>query len=313
MQAALFTVIPLLAVAVTGFGTVRFNYVAQSVTEGLSRFVIAVAIPIFVFRYSFENGRTLEQHLSFAWPMLTIYFGGALGAMICGLLVARNMAGGASPNLVAAGASHSNVMHLGLPAVVLLLAEGYRVPLVIILGVHGLLMAVIANAVNDVRNNNAGQIPQSIGRVLSKQIRNPILIALILGLVLKEVGFTMPAQVGQVVYLISDATAPCALFALGGLLARYNFGGNMQTAMVTTALKLAVHPLIVWALGTYVLTVRSTWMWLAVLLAAMPTALGLGNNQGGDNGGSNAGGAIVLLSTILSVASIAAVMYNRLR
>ncbi len=310
MQAALFTIVPLLAVAVTGFSTVRFNYVAQSVTEGLSRFVIAVAIPIFVFRYSFENGRTLEQHLSFAWPMLTIYFGGALGAMVCGLLVARNM-GGASPNLVAAGASHSNVMHLGLPAVVLLLAEGYRVPLVIILGLHGLLMAVIANTVNDIRNNNAGQVPQSIGRVLSKQIRNPILIALILGLVLKEVGFAMPAEVGQVVYLISDATAPCALFALGGLLARYNFGGNMQTAVVTSALKLAAHPLIVWALGTYVLTVRSTWMWLAILLAAMPTALGLGNSQNSDEG--NAGGAIVLLSTILSIASIAAVMYYRTR
>ena len=113
------------------------------------------------------------------------------------------------------------------------------------------------------------------------------------------------------VYLISDATAPCALFALGGLLARYNFGGNMQTAVVTSAMKLAVHPLIVWALGTYVLTVRSTWMWLAVLLAAMPTALGLGNNQNGDSG--NAGGAIVLLSTILSIVSIAAVMYYRIR
>ena len=310
MQAVLFTIVPLLAVAVTGFSTVRFNYVAQSVTEGLSRFVIAVAIPIFVFRYSFENGRTLEQHLGFAWPMLTIYFGGALGAMVAGLLVARNV-GGSSPNLVAAGASHSNVMHLGLPAVVLLLAEGYRVPLVIILGLHGLLMAVIANAVNDLRNNKAGQIPQSIGRVLSKQIRNPILIALILGLALKELGFSMPGEVGQVVYLISDATAPCALFALGGLLARYNFGGNMQTAVVTSAMKLAVHPLIVWALGTYVLTVRSTWMWLAVLLAAMPTALGLGNSQNGDD--SNAGGAIVLLSTILSIASIAAVMYYRTR
>ena len=312
MQAALFTVVPLLALAVTGFSTVRFNYVAQSVTEGLSRFVIAVAIPVFVFRYSFENGRTLEQHLGFAWPMLTIYFAGALGAMVCGLLLARNMAGGASPNLVAAGASHSNVMHLGLPAVVLLLAEGYRIPLVIILGLHGLLMAIIANAVNDIRQNKAGQIPQSMGRVLSKQIRNPILIALILGLALKEFGVSMPGEVGQVVYLISDATAPCALFALGGLLARYNFGGNMQTAVITSALKLAAHPLIVWALGTYVLSVRSTWMWLAVLLAAMPTALGLGNSQGGENGG-NAGGAIVLLSTILSIVSIAAVMYYRLR
>ena len=60
------------------------------------------------------------------------------------------------------------------------------------------------------------------------------------------------------------------------------------------------------------LTVRSTWMWLAVLLAAMPTALGLGSNQG-DGEGGNAGGAIVLLSTILSIVSIAAVMYYRTR
>ena len=309
MQDAFLSVLPVIAVALFGYAVVRFNYVQQSVADGLSRFVIAVAIPLFVFRYSFENGRTLEQHLGFAWPMLSIYFLGALGAMVVALVVARSASGGdSSPNLIAAGASHSNVMHLGLPAVVLLLAEGYRVPLVIIIGLNGLLMAVIANVVNDVRRNNAGQIPQSLGRVFSKQIKNPILIALVAGLILKEVGFAMPAEVGRVVYLISDATAPCALFALGGLLAKYSFGGNTQAAFVTSALKLAVHPLIVWALGTYVLSVRSTWMWLAVLIAAMPTALGLGNSQGE---GGNSGGAIVLLSTILSIASITAVMYYR--
>lgn len=308
MQDALFTVLPVAAVALLGYAAVRFNYIAQSVVDGLSRFVIAVAIPLFVFRYSFENGRTLEQHLGFAWPMLSIYFLGALGAMVAGLVIARSMSD-TSPNLVAAGASHSNVMHLALPTVVLILAEGYRVPLVIILGLNGLLMAVIANVVNDLRNNRAGQIPQSLGRVLSKQIKNPILIALILGLALKEFGLAMPAEVGRVVYLISDATAPCALFALGGLLARYSLGGNMQAAFLTSALKLAAHPLIVWALGTYVFSVRSTWMWLAVLVAAMPTALGVGSSQGGENG--NSGGTIVLLSTVLSILSLAAVTYYR--
>ena len=212
-----------------------------------------------------------------------------------------------SPNLIAAAASHANVMHLALPATVLLLAPGFRVPLVIIIGLHGLLMATIAALVNDVRKNNAGNIPQSLGRVLSKQIKSPILIALVVGLVLKEVGFAMPGEVGTVVYLISDAAAPVALFALGGILAKYSLGGNMQGAFVASALKLALHPLIVWALGTYVLDVRATWMWLAVLTAAMPVALGVGNSQGGE--GNNAGGTIVLLSTVLSIASIAAVRY----
>lgn len=310
MQDALLTVLPIAAVALLGYAAVRFNYLAPSVADGLSRFVIAVAIPLFVFRYSFDNSWTMNQLFSFAWPMLTIYFVGALGAMIVALVIARSMAGGDSPNLVAAGASHSNVMHLGLPAVVLLLAEGYRVPLVIILGLHGLLMAMIANAVNDVRRNAAGQIPQSLGRVFSKQIRSPILIALVVGLVLKQLNVAMPGEIGRVVFLISDATAPCALFALGGILAKYSLGANMQAAFVTSALKLAVHPLIVWALGTYVLSVRSTWMWLAILVAAMPAALGIGNSQG-ENG--NSGGAVVLLSTILSIASIAAVMYYRTR
>ncbi|NNG04259.1 MAG: AEC family transporter [Inquilinus sp.] len=307
MQDVFLTILPIIAVALLGYLAVRFNYISQAVADGLSRFVIAVAIPLFVFRYSFENGRTLEQHLGLAWPMLTIYFVGALGAMVAGLFVARSMAGDGSPNLIAAAASHSNVMHLALPTVVLLLGSGFRIPLVIILGLHGLLMAVIATVVNDVRKGSAGNIPQSLGRVVSKQIKNPILIALVLGLVLKEVGLTMPADVGKVVYLISDATAPCALFALGGILAKYALGGNMQGAFVASALKLAVHPLIVWALGTYVLNVRATWMWLAILVAAMPVALGVGNTQGGDN--NNSGGTIVLLSTILSIASITAVRY----
>ncbi len=311
MQDAFLTVLPIAAVALLGYAAVRFNYLASSVADGLSRFVIAVAIPLFVFRYSFDNAWTMEQLFSFAWPMLSIYFLGALGAMIVALVIARSMAGSDSPNLVAAGASHSNVMHLALPAVVLLLADGYRVPLVIILGLHGLLMAMIANAVNDVRRNAAGQIPQSLGRVFTKQIKSPILIALIVGLVLKQLNVAMPGEIGRVVFLISDATAPCALFALGGILAKYSFGANMQSAFVTSVLKLAVHPLIVWALGTYVLSVRSTWMWLAILAAAMPAALGIGNSQGGENG--NSGGAVVLLSTILSIASIAAVMYYRTR
>ena len=307
MQDAILPLLPIIAVALLGYLAVRFNYVSQGVADGLSRFLIAVAIPLFVFRYSYENGRTLEQHLSFAWPMLTIYFVGALGAMVAGLFIARSMAGDGSPNLIAAAASHANVMHLALPATVLLLAPGFRVPLVIIVGLHGLLMATIAAIVNDVRKNTAGNIPQSLGRVLSKQIKSPILIALVVGLVLKEVGFAMPGEVGTVVYLISDAAAPVALFALGGILAKYSLGGNLQGAFVASALKLAVHPLIVWALGTYVLNVRATWMWLAVLIAAMPVALGVGNSQGGE--GNNAGGTIVLLSSILSIASIAAVRY----
>lgn len=311
MQDAILPILPIAAVALLGYLAVRFNYISSAVADGLSRFLIAVAIPLFVFRYSYEynsiSGRSLEQHLSTAWPMVTVYFVGALGAMVAGLFLARSLAGDGSPNLIAAAASHSNVMHLALPAVVMLLGSGFRVPLVILIGLHGLLMAVIAALVNDVRKGSAGNIPQSLGRVASKQIKSPILIALVVGLVLKEVGFAMPAEVGKVVYFLSDAAAPCALFALGGILAKYSLGGNMQGAFVASALKLAVHPLIVWALGTYVLAINASWMWLAVLVAAMPVALGVGNSQGND--GNNAGGTIVLLSSILAIASLAAVRY----
>jgi malonate transporter and related proteins len=54
-----------------------------------------------------------------------------------------------------------------------------------------------------------------------------------------------------VIDLIAQSAVPCALFAMGLALRRYGIFGDLKMSAVVTALKLLIHPLIVWLLVTF--------------------------------------------------------------
>ena len=101
---------------------------------------------------------------------------------------------------------------------------------------------------------------------------------------------------------------PCAVFAMGAALAGFRLSGAAADAGVGVSLKLVAHPLLVWLLATYVFELEPLWRDVATVMAALPAGVNVylvaDRYQSGVAGGVTA----ILISTALSVASIAVVL-----
>lgn len=309
MQAILLNILPLAAIAVIGYLAVRFDYVSQAANDGISKFVFVVALPALIFR-NMANA-DIAGNFSFGWKVLAGYYLGALAVLILAMVVGRFLfnAGKAEQNILAVGASHSNMVLLGVPVVLLLVGRANILPVALIVGMHGMLMAVLLTAVLRIRSGKANELPSAIWGVVVNQAKNPIFIALALGILYKLLPIPkLPGEANTILKLLGDATYPCALFALGGMMIRYKFAGQGAEAVAVTALKLVAFPVIVYLLTSAVFGLNK-WAVVAALLAAMPVGFNMHNMASRSQSGAATANSAILLSTILSIISAAALLH----
>src|SRR5690606_3808086 len=96
---------------------------------------------------------------------------------------------------------------------------------------------------------------------LQGALRNPLLWALIAGLVMAAGGWTLPGPLDHAVHLLSLAATPVALFTLGAMLARSRMAAGSgvkapadarvrhRLALTLTLIKLGLHPAMVLGVG----------------------------------------------------------------
>lgn len=309
MQAIILSILPFAAVAVIGYLAVRFDYVSAAANDGISKFVFVIALPALIFRNVASSDIIGNQ--AYIWKVLTSYYGGALAVLILGIVVGQYIlkTGKAEQNILAVGASHSNMILLGVPLAVKLIGGKFFLPVAVIVGLHGMLMAILLTAVLRFRAGKAGEIPSAAWGVIVNQAKNPIFIALAAGIIYSVAGApALHTDVNAVLRMLGSATYPAALFALGGMLVRYKFAGNGAEAAAVTALKLVAFPVIVFLLANKLFGLNS-WAWAAAMLAAMPVGFNMHNMASRSPKGTAIASSAILVSTVLAVASAAAVLY----
>lgn len=314
MEEIFLSILPLAIIVGLGFLTTRLDYVSSTAIDGISRYVFAVALPALIFRNLANGGLTDSLHP--IWQILLSYFGGALAVLVLGLIVGKYLfkSGQAEQTIIAVGASHSNMVLLGVPAVLMLLGAKVVGPLALIVGLHGLLMAVLLTVVIRVRAGKAREIPAAAWQSALGQAKNPIFIALVLGIAYEVAGNMigmprLPEIVNSTVRTLSSALYPCSLFALGGMLVRYKFGGQIQEAAAVSALKLVAHPLIVWVLAKPLLGLSDSWTGVAVMLALMPVGFNMHNLASRSKNATGLAGTAIAMSTVMSLVAVVTMLH----
>ena len=150
---------------------------------------------------------------------------------------------------------------------------------------------------------NAGAGRGALAAVM-RQARNPLLVALIFGLVINLAPVTAPLALVRAAGFIADTAAPCGLFAAGVLLAVPLDRSRIRLAGYITGMKMLVHPLLVAGLilwwGGYALEPART----SLLVAVSPVgimALTFASRYGGE---TDAIALSILWSFVMSVLAI---------
>lgn len=304
MEKSIILVLPVLGMALIGYLVVKFGWFSQAAADGVGRFAVAVAVPVLVFQTMASS--KLPKDLGNLWELLGSYYGGALVAFILAMAVARFAFHGSASEQGAYGtyAANSNVVLLGLPAVILVLGSKWTT-LMILVATHGLVMAMLATIVIGLSRRQTANLPQNLWKDVAGQAKNPILIALVAGLLANQFNVSLPGPASKIIAQFANAAVPCALFAAGGTLARFSMSGITQQNAAICALKLAAFPMIVWVLATQVVNIPTSWTWIAVMLATMPIDFDVqSKGRGGD-----ADSSTVALSNLLGAVSLMVLTY----
>ena len=106
---------------------------------------------------------------------------------------------------------------------------------------------------------------------------------------------------GGKVWSSGRGAVPCALFALGATMAGYRIAGDLKDSVAITALKLGLHPLLVWLLATEVFAVSPLHTAVATIVAALPVGVNVFILARAYDTYVRRSASAVLISTALSV------------
>lgn len=109
--------------------------------------------------------------------------------------------------------------------------------------------------------------------IARRVVTHPFIIATALGALAAWLQVRPPKAIDRMIEVLSNAAAPCALFALGVTVALRPFKRVSSDVTLLVLMKLLVHPLIVWMLLSLVGGFDPIWVYTSILMASLPTAL----------------------------------------
>jgi malonate transporter len=264
---------PIYIAILIGFLCTRMGMLAKSDMRVLGTFVIKLALPALVFKALAQ--RPLGEILNVSYMLA--YVCASLAVIGLGYAWSRYVArqSPVTSTVYAMGMSCSNSSFIGYPILLLTLAPVAGVALALNVIVENVIIIPLLFALAERGRGQGGSWYRQIGQSLARLAGNPIIIAVVAGLVVSLLQWKLPAPVERTVSLFAMASSALSLFFIGGALVGLPIRGLARRALPITAGKLILHPLavLVAVLALPVLGLPAldpALRMAAVLMAAMP-------------------------------------------
>ncbi len=292
MSALFLIILPVFALIMIGYVGRRTQILSNRTGDGLSDFVFTLAVPCLLFRTLAKADIPAVQH----WGYWLAYFTGVAVCWFLGMQIASRFFQRNGPAAVTCGfaAAQSNTVLVGIPIILKAFGEAGAVPLALLLAIHLPVTMTTATLLAEGRNTSPRHI-------LSKLIGHPIILGILLGSAFRPFAAAAPQPLWTIIDALAETAVPCALICLGIALCRYGFESGLKLPLILSALKLGLHPLIVFVLVTFVFTMPPAWSGVAVMFAACPCGINAYLFAERYKDGMAEASTAIALSTLLSV------------
>ncbi|WP_267643476.1 AEC family transporter [Haloarchaeobius amylolyticus] len=285
----------MLALLAVGAGLRAVGILTERRRDRLTAVAFYVALPALVF--SSTVNRSLSDVL--VWRLfvgVTVVLVAVAGI---GWLVHRDHADPSRRGVAVVQSYHCNLGFLGVPFVAATFGGVTAGKASVILGIGSLVQVTLTVLLLTSITSAEADVTQELRSVA----RNPVLVALVLGLVGGAVGVDLPNLAQESLGLLGSLALPIALPAVGASLSSEGGLVDPPTVGAVAAVKLLVMPLL--ALLVFVgLDAAPTTLRAGVLMLAMPTAVSTyiySSELGGDG---DLASATVLTTTVVAVATL---------
>ena len=305
MNAVIDIVLPIFALIGTGTLAARCGILDAAVTDSLNLFVVWLALPALLFDATARMTWADLDHPGF----LLASGGGMAGTYVLSMISDRRQGRRLADRAIEAlDAAYGNTGFLGIPLGLAVLGSDVLPALVISALMTACLMFGVTIILIEIDLSTRSSLRETLLTAARSLARNPLIVAPVFGGLWSATGLSLPVPAERFVTLLGAAAGPAALVTIGLFLAqRQPAAGTGHGVGRLVGLKLIVQPLLTLAIARFV-SMPAAWFDTALLLAALPTGTGpfiLAKLYGRD---ATATSRAILLSTVLSAATVSAMV-----
>jgi len=229
-------VAPLFLLAGLGILLRRFGYLDDGMAGRLNRICFAVLIPCLIFRTIYRAKFQLSSFYLIGY-LLIAYF--VLIVFLC-VIVPRFFPQKRQAGVIVQSLFRTNMTMLGLPLVASLLGEAHTAPMALVIAVLSPCYSVAGVIVLTLFSEREGNVsPASMAKEI---LRNPLVIAAILGLAFHALQIPLPTIASKPIDDLAAMASPLAMIAMGARFDLQDFSDNRAAITFTTAGRLLVIP-----------------------------------------------------------------------
>ena len=296
------------------FGLILIGYVLgkrkgleASALGWMNFFIIYVALPALFFKLMSKT--PVEQFRE--WHFVLGATGSTFLLFMTVVMAVRFAARHTLPEAMIQGfaSAYGNIGYMGPGLALMAFGEQAAVPVALVFCFDNALHFTMAPMIMGLSQRTHAPVPVMIGQTLLKILLHPFILATIVGVAFAFSGLTLPQPLTRMVDLLANAAAPCALFGMGVTLALRKMDSYPLELGYIVPLKLIVHPLLVYVLVSLSGDFPPVWVYSAVLMAALPSATNVFVLAQQYDVWTQKASAAVLVTTMLSVATVSALLY----
>ncbi len=258
---------PVFGLIVVGYFLGRFDVLGERAFEVLNKFVITITLPLLTFR---SIARMDPNDLAVPGMLLAVTLG-AFGTYLVGFAIERRCGRtAAEANIAALCASFSNTGFVGLPIALLALGPDSLAPVAVTMVIYSAIVFTLALVMSQATTTPAAGAAMGMKLAALAMLRSPLIMFAVAGVAWSLLRLPMAQPADALIATLAQATAPCALTAIGIFIALPRDTAAPGPIGRVVALKLVGHPLITAGILWLLPPIPPLWAKVAILMAAMP-------------------------------------------
>ena len=294
--------VPVFLIIAAGYAAVRTGYMPDGVVDALVRFSVTAAVPclLFLAMYRVDLATAIDTYT------LIAFFTGGTVTFFATMAVSRLVWKRRPGEAVAVGfcAFFPNAVMLGIPITERSFGAETLAALFGVIAFHSIYNYFLGFVTMEAVRRDSETILAGLRKAFVTSFSHPLMIGLLAGIAANLVSLPLPGVVEDGLDMMASAALPVALFSIGGVLTRYRLRDEIGEATMVSVFTLLIHPLIAWVLTAQVFGLEDHFVRAAVTVSAMPAGINSYIFATMYNRAVGTAANAVLLSTILSVATI---------
>jgi len=228
-------------------------------------------------------------------------------ALVAGRLVGRLSFREAT--LAGLAGSFGNIGYMGPGLALAVLGARAAAPTALIFCCDAIFLFTIVPLLIALTDGKPRHWLHTIAPVVQQIVFNPLIMSACAGALAAALHFHPPVAIDNMLLFLQNAAAPTALFVLGVTVALRPFGRVPWEVPAVIAVKLLIHPLIVFGLMLLMGPFPQPWAATAILMASLPPALNVFVIARQHDTWIEPASVAVLIGTFASVITLTSVMW----